>query len=272
MRPSFEREYYESTKLWVPERYGDLEYQRSHMIIKRIPPDVETLLDVGCGNGFLTNQLNHINLVAGTDRSTSALKCLKTPACQSSIDALPFKDNSFDLVLSTEVIEHLTSIIFKQALDEIIRVARRYILITVPYREQYSYSLINCPACDFQFHPNYHMRRFDYIDLERLFKTYGSVKPVIVEGIIPKESFILISSLEFFSRKIFKQRNYFPSFALCPHCGYTYSTKNGNNGKNGGKNGGKNRAGLMKLVKRIVRPIWPKRKTYCWWLALYEKR
>lgn len=43
---------------------------------------------------------------------------------------LPYKDNSFDLVLSAEVLEHLENP--DEALDELKRVSKKYVILSVP--------------------------------------------------------------------------------------------------------------------------------------------
>lgn len=49
---------------------------------------------------------------------------------EGSIYKLPYKDNSFDLVVCTEVLEHLDAP--PKVLNEILRTSRKYVLISVP--------------------------------------------------------------------------------------------------------------------------------------------
>ena len=49
---------------------------------------------------------------------------------QGSVYELPYKDNSFDLVICTEVLEHLEEP--AKALKEILRVSKKYLIISVP--------------------------------------------------------------------------------------------------------------------------------------------
>lgn len=49
---------------------------------------------------------------------------------EGSAYELPYKDNSFDLVVCTEVLEHLDHP--AKVLSEILRTSRRYVLISVP--------------------------------------------------------------------------------------------------------------------------------------------
>ena len=67
-------------------------------IFETIPGDVNEILDVGCGNGVITNALGDKYNVTGVDRSTAALKSVKTKKVQASADSIPIEDNSFDMV------------------------------------------------------------------------------------------------------------------------------------------------------------------------------
>lgn len=75
---------------------------------------LKTILDVGCGTGLLVNFLNTNRLQAlGCDSSIEAIKASQKNDSQKNIilasaTSLPFKANSFDLVTSISVIEHLT--------------------------------------------------------------------------------------------------------------------------------------------------------------------
>jgi ubiquinone/menaquinone biosynthesis C-methylase UbiE len=87
------------------------------------------ILDLGCGNGLSSYMLSKSNhRVIGTDISTFFLsqashlqnKTLKYQVCDA-LD-LPFVDESFDLVCSNELIEHLTDI--PRAIAEMIRILK----------------------------------------------------------------------------------------------------------------------------------------------------
>ena len=73
------RKYYEQTALWkinYLETYE--EGQRIRDTIEMIPPDVQSILDVGCGNGAFINILaNKYKRVVGLDLSRHALKYVK---------------------------------------------------------------------------------------------------------------------------------------------------------------------------------------------------
>lgn len=108
-------------------------------LIKVITPlHVKNILDAGCGEGFSLHKISEYNIgekLEGIDYSNEAILIGKKlfpnlSLKQASIYDLPYKDNTFDLVLCTEVLEHLENP--KKGLQEIVRVSKKYILVSVP--------------------------------------------------------------------------------------------------------------------------------------------
>ncbi len=99
---------------------------------------IKTVLDAGCGEGFTLNRLkkNLPNKVySGIDSSPKAIKLGKKlfPELKlrlGNIYYLPYKNQTFDLVICTEVLEHLAKP--TEALREIRRVSKKYCLLSVP--------------------------------------------------------------------------------------------------------------------------------------------
>lgn len=102
------------------------------------PLDVSSLLDVGCGEGFTLAKFAEKkigNTFEGIDYSKDALSIGKKTfpnltLQHASIYDLPYQSSSFDLVICTEVLEHLKNP--HQALKEVLRVSKQYILLSVP--------------------------------------------------------------------------------------------------------------------------------------------
>jgi 2-polyprenyl-3-methyl-5-hydroxy-6-metoxy-1,4-benzoquinol methylase len=99
---------------------------------------IDSVLDVGCGEGFTMNRMKKAKI----GKTREGIEYFETPIAiakemypdlkikQGDIYDLPYKANSFDLVVCTEVMEHLENP--KKALRELVRVSRKYILISVP--------------------------------------------------------------------------------------------------------------------------------------------
>ncbi len=99
---------------------------------------IKSVLDVGCGEGFTLNRLEGEGIgkkLEGVDFNKNAIEIGKKlhpdlTLKVSSIYNLEYKNNSFDLVMATEVLEHLEEP--KKGLRELIRVSKKYILLSVP--------------------------------------------------------------------------------------------------------------------------------------------
>ena len=109
-----------------------------HLVNLTASKKVDSILDVGCGEGFTLNRLREKGIgkkLEGLEYSKAAIELGKKiypniKIIPGSIYKLPYKDNSFDLVLCTEVLEHLDEP--EIALKELIRVSKKYLVISVP--------------------------------------------------------------------------------------------------------------------------------------------
>lgn len=96
------------------------------------------LLEAGCGEGFVTKSIiaAYPNIsINAIDIDPDAVEKARerNPAAditKGNVTTLDFDDDSFDLVLCTEVLEHLEEP--HLALDELCRVSNRYVILSVP--------------------------------------------------------------------------------------------------------------------------------------------
>ncbi len=111
-------------------------YRQLINISKPIKP--VRILDVGCGEGATIVKLKQAKIgktLEGIDNSEDALQIgrkiyLGINIKSGDIYNLPYKDGSFDLLICTEVLEHLKYP--RKALAELRRVSSKYVLLSVP--------------------------------------------------------------------------------------------------------------------------------------------
>lgn len=99
------------------------------------------VLEVGCGRGFLAGKLAQQNDVTACDIVVSKKTVKKYPGVkfeEANIEALPYKDNSFDVVVCTHTLEHVRNL--GLAVDELRRVAKNELVIVVPKQRPYKYT------------------------------------------------------------------------------------------------------------------------------------
>lgn len=157
-------------RLWETATFDKYKLQQLEVIKELIPESVKSILDVGCGDGFITNAISKkYGNVVGADRSVVGLAKVKSPKVSLSVNSLSFRSGSFDLVIAIEVLEHLTKDVFEKTLKEIKWVSSRFILISVPYKESLLKRMVKCKNCNTVFHAYLHQRTFNDCDMENLF-------------------------------------------------------------------------------------------------------
>lgn len=268
---SFEKDYYESPAFWAEGMVSDqLNLIRIQETINMIPSDVTTLLDVGCGNGVFPNLLseskNNIKVTA-TDRSKEALKYVRTEKFESDISALPVEPQSFDCVTCLQVIEHIPDSLYKPSLSELARVARRYLIVSIPFNEDLEKGFTQCPKCRTLFNSDLHFRNYTLDTMKNLFAEYD-FSLIASRNVVEGEKYV---GVEYYSklRSLFTQTSssVFNS-PICPVCGYRNESFNSTLSIKDNDLKPKNAS----MIKKFLRSIWPKTKIPGYWLiSLYER-
>ena len=168
---NIELKYYNQKEVWKKYDNNIREINRAKKTINLIPDDVKSVLDIGCGNGIVTNMIEK-PFVVGLDFAKIPLQQVKTHKILASIDRLPIKEKKFDLVILTEVLEHLDDETYTKAIKEIKRLKAKYLLITVPFDENVELDLCKCSVCGNLFNPNHHYRKFDDSWFDKVFEEY----------------------------------------------------------------------------------------------------
>ncbi len=144
------------------------ESERLHQaILQHVPAEARTILDVGCGNGWVARELLPskgavISFDLALQNAAGALERYPAPnhvAVVGDAFDLPFRDGSLDAIVSSEVMEHVPDV--PLYLANLIRVVKPggTIVISTPYDERIQYSL--CIHCNRPTPLHAHLHRFN---------------------------------------------------------------------------------------------------------------
>jgi len=154
--------------LWV-----ELENSTKELILKHSEGKSRcVILDVGVGLGRLFAPLPTSFEKYGMDISMDYLKIAQSKGidvCYSLVDDMPYKENFFDVVVCTDVLEHVLDL--NLACAKILSVLKTngILIVRVPYRENLSVYLSEDYPYEFV-----HIRNFDEYSLKLLFqKVFG---------------------------------------------------------------------------------------------------
>ena len=101
-----------------------------------------TVLDVGCGRGYLADQLSRAGAaVTGCDFRVPDEVRAGFPQIrfeEARAEALPFASGAFDTVVCTHTLEHVENL--SVVISELRRVTRRRLIVVVPRQRPYRYT------------------------------------------------------------------------------------------------------------------------------------
>lgn len=127
-------------KKWPCEWYFTGRYIPTLRIMKALSRlKVDSMLDVGGAEGYKSYIARNLFgfRVHTSDLSEEACKraeeIFKVDATPLDIHDLPFSDGEFDVVTCSETLEHVTEP--QKAIDELLRVAKKAVIITVPVED-----------------------------------------------------------------------------------------------------------------------------------------
>ena len=143
-----------------------------------------TLLNIGCGNGYLERAAKQRNWkVLSVDPDRQSIERLQAEGIEAHcglIESLPIASDSVNAVICTEVFEHLKPETMETGLKEIRRVLvpGGVLIGSVPYRENLADNEVFCPDCKKRFHRWGHEQSFDEAKLQSVLSKYLSVRKV----------------------------------------------------------------------------------------------
>ena len=255
------RTYYEQPHLWKEKYWTDVQLQRAQQTAALLPAAVSWVLDIGCGAGVVTQELKRrFGGVVGLDFAFEPLRQVQgadLTAIQGDGSRLPFSAGAFEAVVATEIIEHLSASARRQALAEMARVSRRYILISVPYHEVLEISQVKCSDCGCIFHAYRHTASFTEATMQSLltplpFRLSRTETLGHKSKRLPRWSVMLAQIFGCYKRVE-------PGWFICPQCG---------NNDHPIKVPRWMRRLLLGLPYRLF--PWPRRST--WIVGLYERQ
>ena len=157
----------DGTNPFMPDESAWKEMEASTVdMIKRYLPNGGKILDVGVGMGRLLEHFPEAERF-GMDISMGYLQLAQKKGistCLALIEDMPYCDRTFDVVVCTDVLEHVIDL--NSSLKKIFRVLKDSgtLIIRVPYRED----LKNYLTPGFPYH-FVHLRNFDEYSLTMLF-------------------------------------------------------------------------------------------------------
>lgn len=147
---------------------------RLDYLLRKIPPK-SVILNVGVGSGYFEKMaLEFGHDVYCLDPSARAIENLRGILCQKArvgySQSMPFETGLFDVVIMSEVLEHLTNEVLTNTLSEVSRVLKSggIFLGTVPADENLREQHVVCPDCGRQFHRWGHVQSFNMKRVQRL--------------------------------------------------------------------------------------------------------
>jgi len=199
---------------------SDLERERTADLMQLVPRGYRTVLDAGARDGYYSAQLTeYFESVTALDLSKPEIHHERVFCVAGDLTKLSYPDESFDVVLCSEVLEHIPAL--EQAVSEIKRVAKHAIVIGVPYKQDIRVGRATCVKCGKVNPPWGHINVFDKDRIERLFRPFRVVRQVLT-GIDSERTNTLAT---WFSDRGRNPYGIYGPEQRCLHCGSSLDSK-----------------------------------------------
>ncbi|MEZ5490770.1 MAG: class I SAM-dependent methyltransferase [Gammaproteobacteria bacterium] len=159
--------------------YRNSENERARVadLMRLVPDHLETALDIGARDGFIAEQLaSKVSAVTALDLETPTISDERIRCIKGDITSLDLPNNSYELALCAEVLEHIPPDKLTLACTELTRVSSRYLLIGVPYKQDTRVGRTTCQTCGQKNPPWGHVNSFSKSKLQALFNTCNLVE------------------------------------------------------------------------------------------------
>lgn len=174
------------------------EQQRLNDIIRLLPKNRCSILEIGARHGMMTRILTqYYSEITALDLEEPGFDIENVTKVKGDVANLEFEDYCFDVVICTEVLEHVAPERVAQACREISRVARHEVLIGIPYKQDIRLYRTTCLACG-KKNPSYgHINHFDQPTLEQLFAGMNVIEITKVGPASPRTNCVSAKLMDF---------------------------------------------------------------------------
>ena len=139
-------------------------------LLSLMPDTFSNALDIGARDGYISRRMaERCDHVTALDLAAPAIVHDKIECVTGDATALSFADNSFDLAICAEVLEHIPPHLLASACKEISRVTKQSVIIGVPFNQDIRLGSTHCPACSKTNPPWGHLNSFTLDKLTHLF-------------------------------------------------------------------------------------------------------
>lgn len=155
----------------IEYRNRNKEQERVSDLMSLLPEAMKSVLDIGCRDGYISIRLaQFFDSVTALDLQKPQINHDRISCIQGDVTSLNFPDRFFDVILCAEVLEHIPHDRLIEACFELYRVARRYVIVGVPYKQDIRAGRTTCRNCGEKNPPWGHVNTFDENRLKQLFK------------------------------------------------------------------------------------------------------
>lgn len=158
------------------------EEERIAHLLQVIPKGYSTVLDAGARYGYISERIApYFDSVTALDLDAPKIEHPKITCVQGDITQLSYPDQFFDVVLCSEVLEHIPTHLLEKSCSELSRTAKHYVIIGVPYKQDTRVGRTTCTQCGKVNPPWGHVNVFDENRLLTLFPSM-SIKSISFIG------------------------------------------------------------------------------------------
>ncbi len=138
-------------------------------LLGHLPSAAGRALEIGARDGYLSRELvRHCDTLVALDLTAPRIDHPHILPVAGDVSALPFGDASFDLVICTEVLEHIWPERLGPAAAELRRVSAGPVVVGVPFEQDLRVDRARCWHCGRVNPPWGHMNSFSRSSLLRL--------------------------------------------------------------------------------------------------------